>query len=104
MILGDYLLGSNPMKTLLCRQPKKGFELPPGKMNTPHHSRSASAVLEWTISGNGHIRGHNTDKVMFGVTVEWTPAVEGGRVAWNCRVTIPERFSNLAPPPCPELL
>jgi len=36
------------------------------------------------------------------VTVEWTPAVHNSRVVWSCKVTFPERFCKLAPPPCPE--
>jgi hypothetical protein len=73
-------------------------------MNTPHHWRSASAVLEWTLSSDGHIRGRNTvDETLFGVTVEWMPSIEERRVVWSCKVIYPGRFAKLKPPPCPEL-
>lgn len=80
----------------------KDVALPPVKMNTPDHSRSASAVLEWTISIDGHIRGRNTQDVnYFDVAVEWTPSLEDRRAVWSCKVTFPERFAKLKPPPCP---
>ena len=83
----------------------KGVVLPPNQMNTPHHSRSASAVIEWTVSDDGHIRGRNTqEEKYFGVIVEWIPALDGRRVVWSCKVTFPTRYSTLAPPPCPEVL
>ena len=74
----------------------KGVAVPPNKMNAP------SQELEWKVSDDGHILGLNN--TFLKVTVEWTPAVQNSRVLWSCKVTFPERYSKLAPPPCPELL
>jgi hypothetical protein len=76
----------------------KGVAVPPNKMNTP------SQELEWKVSDDGNILGRNTGSVLFGVAVEWTPAVQDKRMFWNCKVTYPGRFAKLAPPPCPEIL
>jgi len=44
------------------------------------------------ISDDGNILGRNTGSVLFGVVVEWTPAVQDKRVVWSCKVTFPGRF------------
>ncbi len=75
----------------------KGVAVAPNKMNTPRQE------LEWKVSDDGNILGRNTGSVLFGVVVEWTPAVQDKRVVWSCKVTFPGRFSKLAPPPCPEI-
>ena len=72
----------------------KGVAVPPNKTSTP------SQELEWRVSDDGHILGLNN--TFLKVTVEWTPAAQDSRVVWSCKVTFPERFSKLAPPPCPE--
>jgi hypothetical protein len=74
----------------------KGVAIPPNKISTP------SQELEWKVSDDGHILGLNN--TFLKVAVEWTPAVQNSRVLWSCKVTFPERYSKLAPPPCPELL
>ena len=76
----------------------KDVAVAPNKMNTPRRE------LEWIVSDDGNILGRNTNSVMFGVAVEWTPVVQDRRVVWSCKVTFPARFSKLAPPPCPETL
>ena len=76
----------------------KGIAVAPNKMI------SSRQELEWKVSDDGNILGRNTGSVLFGVAVEWTPAVQNKRVIWNCKVTYPGRFAKLAPPPCPELL
>jgi len=77
----------------------KGVAVGPNKMTFPRQE------LEWSISDNGSIRGRNTGgSTIFGVAVEWIPAVQDKLVVWSCKVTFPGRFSKLAPPPCPELL
>ena len=58
--------------------------------------------IEWSLSGDGSIRGRNTASELFAVTVEWMPSVQDKRVAWRCKVTYPGRFAKLTPPPCPE--
>lgn len=74
----------------------KGVAVPPNKMSTPGQE------LEWRVSDDGRILGLNN--TFLKVTVEWTPAVQNSRVLWSCKVTFTERYSKLAPPPCPELL
>ena len=74
----------------------KGVAVPPNKMSTP------SQELEWRVADDGHILGLNN--TFLKVTVEWTPAVQNSRVLWSCKVTFPERYSKLTPPPCPEIL
>jgi len=76
----------------------KGVAVAPNKMTTPRQE------LEWKVSDDGNILGRNTGSALFGVAVEWTPAVQDKRVVWNCKVTYPGRFAKLAPPPCPETL
>jgi hypothetical protein len=75
----------------------KGVAVAPNKMNTPRQE------LEWSVSDDGNILGRNTGSGIFGIAVAWTPAVQDKRVAWSCKVTFPERFAKLTPPPCPEI-
>lgn len=73
-----------------------GVSVAPNKMSTP------SQELEWSVSNDGNILGHNTTYLK--VNVAWTPAVQDKRVVWSCKVTFPGPHSKLTPPPCPENL
>ena len=75
----------------------KGVTVAPNKMTTPRQE------LEWNVSDNGNILGRNINSTLFGVVVEWTPAVQDKRVIWSCKVAYPGRFAKLVPPPCPEI-